>query len=85
MKMNHPLKAGLGNIRNPSVLQMLPQKHAKARRRHRALLIIFRQINQRQGRPRRYEEALLSSRSCFYGKQQLVVFRLGDFVNPPSG
>ena len=84
VEMDDSFKSGLSNIGDSAVLKMLAQEHAKARSRHGAGFIALCEINQGQGCPGRDQKASLTAACCFYGKQQLVIFRLGNLINAPA-
>ena len=49
MDPDNTLQAGLGNIRDPAILQMLSKKHTKTGSCHGTLLICFREVDKGKG------------------------------------
>ena len=79
-KVDDPLEAGLVNIHDPSVCNVLAQKHAEIGGGHGTCLIGLRQIDQWQGRAGGQIEPLLPG-GGLDGQKQFVRFRLGDLCD----
>ena len=83
LKVNDPLKRGLPHSENSSASDMFAKQHAEIRRLHRAELILFRKVNQRERSGSRQKDAPLPARR-FHRQQDLIRLRLRDLADPPS-
>ena len=83
LDLDDSLQPWLGDSYDTPILNMFSEQHTEAGSCHRTLLIVFRQINQRQGSAGRDKKPLLSA-VYFYREHQLIAFRLCYFINPPS-
>ena len=82
-EIEDPLHPGLGDGKDPAVLDVLAKQHAEAGSRDGAGLVSGREVGQGKGGRSRQGEPVLAA-VVFYGKKQLVRFGLCDLVDPPA-
>ena len=83
LQMQDTLQAGLGNVDNSCILQVLSQQHTKTRSSQRTLLVILGQIHQGERGIGRKEKPVLGA-IVLYRQKSLVIFRLGNLIDTAS-